>query len=121
MYAYIYTCIYIYIYICTYIHACIHICTLTYITRTCMYMCVYVVMYISCSNSHRWNKGYNHLIFSMLSGEYSSYNTTPDFIYEHAMLAGSALDIINYRTGFDISIPIYNSLTIGEYKLDYYR
>ena len=108
---------YIHIYVLAYIHT-LHI--HTYI-HTYIHVCICSCVCISCSNSHRWNKGYNHLIFSMLSGEYPSYNTTPDFIYEHAMLAGSALDIVNYRTGFDISIPIYNSLTIGEYKLDYYR
>ena len=47
----------------------------------------------------------------MLPGQYPTYNSIPDISYGQAMLAGSSLDSTDYRMDYDISIPIYNSLT----------
>ena len=55
------------------------------------------------------------MIFSMLPGEYPSYSSTPDLDYGKAMLAGSSLDVTNYRMNFDISIPVFNALTRTTY------
>jgi glucuronyl/N-acetylglucosaminyl transferase EXT2 len=58
-----------------------------------------------------WNSGTNHIIFSMLPGQHPTYNVTPDFLYDKAILAGSQFNTISYRIGFDLAIPVYNSLT----------
>ena len=47
----------------------------------------------------------------MFSGRYPSYNSTPDFVYDKAILAGAQFNVQNYRIGFDVSIPVFNSLT----------
>lgn len=44
----------------------------------------------------------------MLPGQ---YNKTPDFNYDKSMLASAQLTVQSYRIGFDISIPVFNSLT----------
>lgn len=47
----------------------------------------------------------------MLPGQYPSYNVTPDYNYGKAVLANSAFTLDNYRMGFDISLPVFNSFT----------
>ena len=61
--------------------------------------------------NYRWTDGENHIIFSMLPGQFPFYNTTPDFSYGRAVLAGGSFTPVSYRIGFDIALPVYNSLT----------
>ena len=47
----------------------------------------------------------------MLPGSSPDYNTTIDIAYGKAILAGGGLTESSYRRDFDVSIPVYNSLT----------
>ena len=47
----------------------------------------------------------------MLPGSSPDYNTTIDIAYGKAILAGGGLMENSYRRDFDVSIPVYNSLT----------
>lgn len=60
---------------------------------------------------YSWEDGSNHLIVNMLPGSSPDYNTTIDIGYGKAILAGSGFTEISYRRDFDVSIPVYNSLT----------
>ncbi|KAI6646744.1 Exostosin-2 [Oopsacas minuta] len=52
-----------------------------------------------------WNRGINHLIFSFLP---SISNSLPSVSTDRAGVASPGLLYHEYRTGFDISIPVYN-------------
>ena len=52
-----------------------------------------------------WNKGANHLVFSFLP---SRPNSRPSISTQRAMLASPGLTYSEYRTGFDLSLPMYN-------------
>jgi len=47
----------------------------------------------------------------MLPGSSPDYNTTIDVAYGKAILAGAGFSENSYRRGFDVSLPVYNSLT----------
>lgn len=47
----------------------------------------------------------------MLPGSSPDYNTTIDIAYGKAMLAGGGFTENSYRQDFDVSVPVYNSLT----------
>ncbi|XP_019860562.1 PREDICTED: exostosin-2-like [Amphimedon queenslandica] len=71
------------------------------------------------NNLKLWNNGSNHLIFSMLPWQKSHPNTTvPVYNYGKVLLMGGAFTVSNYRPGYDISIPVFNPLTI---KYDYHQ
>merc|ERR1719284_1609267 len=45
----------------------------------------------------------------MIPGVHSSYDTSFQVSYDKAILAGGMLNVWNYRTLFDVSIPVYSS------------
>ena len=47
----------------------------------------------------------------MLPGGEPDYNTKLDVNIDKAMVAGGGFSAWSYRPGFDISIPVFNSLT----------
>ena len=55
--------------------------------------------------------GKNHLLFNMLPGGPPDYNSTLDVATDKAILAGGGFATWSYRTGYDVSIPVYNALT----------
>lgn len=55
-----------------------------------------------------WNSGENHLIFNMIPGSVPDYNTVIDVSIGKAMIAGAGLSTLTYRSGFDISLPVYS-------------
>ncbi|XP_012279069.1 exostosin-2 [Orussus abietinus] len=57
-----------------------------------------------------WNKGKNHLLFNMIPGFAPNYNSFLNVPIGEAMLAGAGLSSMVYRTGFDISLPVYSTL-----------
>ena len=69
--------------------------------------------------SYSWKKfgGKNHLIFNQIPGEHPHFNTILDIQTAEAILAGGSFSYSSYRPGFDVSIPVINSLTrfpVGE-------
>ena len=52
-----------------------------------------------------WNQGVNHLILSFLP---SRPNSLPSLSSDRAMVASPGLLYSEYRTGFDLSLPMYN-------------
>ena len=52
-----------------------------------------------------WDKGMNHLVFSFLT---SLPNSLPSVSTDRASVASPSLLYSEYRTGFDISLPVYN-------------
>ena len=79
-------------------------------TLVCCFL-AYVFCVILLYLPFSWNSGQNHVIFSMLSGTYPHFNSTPDVLYDCAVIAGGSLHSTTYRRGFDVAIPVYNSLT----------
>ncbi|XP_066600643.1 exostosin-2 [Prorops nasuta] len=57
-----------------------------------------------------WNNGENHLIFNMVPGGVPDYNPVLDVAIGKAMIAGASLSSSTYRSGFDISLPVYSPL-----------
>ncbi|KAF3422411.1 hypothetical protein E2986_02534 [Frieseomelitta varia] len=57
-----------------------------------------------------WNNGENHLIFNMVPGSVPDYNTVIDVPVGKAMIAGAGMSSLTYRSGFDISLPVYSPL-----------
>ena len=55
--------------------------------------------------------GRNHLLFNMLPGGPPDYNSSLDVATDKAILAGGSFATWSYRTGYDISIPVFNALT----------
>lgn len=47
----------------------------------------------------------------MLPGASPDYNMTIDIAYGKAILAGGGFTENSYRRDFDVSIPVYNSMT----------
>lgn len=66
-----------------------------------------IAVFLSYNNS--WNGGENHLIFNMVPGSVPDYNTVLDVSVGKAMIAGAGLSTLTYRSGFDISLPVYSS------------
>ncbi|XP_015584930.1 exostosin-2 [Cephus cinctus] len=58
-----------------------------------------------------WDKGENHLIFNMIPGSVPDYNPMLDVPIGEAMIAGAGMSSLTYRSGFDISLPVYSPLT----------
>ncbi|OCT83685.1 exostosin glycosyltransferase 2 L homeolog isoform X1 [Xenopus laevis] len=59
----------------------------------------------------RWDRGINHLLFNMLPGGPPDYNTALDVPRDRALLAGGGFSTWTYRQGYDVSIPVYSSLS----------
>ncbi|XP_044537792.1 exostosin-2-like [Gracilinanus agilis] len=59
----------------------------------------------------RWDRGTNQLLFNMLPGEPPDYNTALDVPRDRALLAGGGFSTWTYRQGYDVSIPVYSSLS----------
>lgn len=55
-----------------------------------------------------WENGENHLLFNMLPGQYPEFNTVFDVNTDKALIAGAGFDSWTYRSGFDISLPIWS-------------
>ena len=47
----------------------------------------------------------------MIPGQEPDFNTSLDVHIDKAILAGGGFSTWSYRPGFDISIPVFNSLT----------
>ncbi|XP_065191203.1 exostosin-1a-like [Sycon ciliatum] len=54
-----------------------------------------------------WNGGKNHVLFNLFSGTWPDYQESLGFDTGHAMLAKASIHRDNFRTGFDISIPLF--------------
>ncbi|XP_028414208.1 exostosin-2-like isoform X2 [Dendronephthya gigantea] len=55
--------------------------------------------------------GKNHLIFNMFPGQHPDFNTSLDVETDKALLGCGGFSSWSYRPTFDISIPVFNSLT----------
>ena len=64
-----------------------------------------------------WNHGSNNLLFNMLPGKAPDYSTTLDVACDKAIIAGGGFSHWTYRSGFDVSIPVFSSLASNA-KLD---
>lgn len=58
-----------------------------------------------------WGGGRNHLLFNFLPGKHPDYRTAVELDSGEAVLAGAGFSSQSYRSGFDVSIPMYNILT----------
>ena len=58
------------------------------------------------SNLQYWNDGRNHLIFNFYSGSWPDYSETLDFDTGKAILAKTSFNVLHYRPGFDVSVPL---------------
>ena len=55
-----------------------------------------------------WNGGTNHLVFNLYSGTYPDYaETALKFNVERAILAKASMSEEFYRSGFDVSLPLF--------------
>lgn len=55
-----------------------------------------------------WNGGENHLLFNMLPGSRPSYETIVEVPRGKALVAGGGFSSWSYRSGYDVSIPVFN-------------
>ncbi|XP_034951756.1 exostosin-2 [Chelonus insularis] len=58
-----------------------------------------------------WNGGENHIIFNMIPGSFPDYNTTLDVKLGKAIIAGAGFSTLTFRSGFDISLPVFSSIS----------
>nr|CAD7570759.1 unnamed protein product [Timema californicum] len=61
------------------------------------------------SLSH-WKDGENHLIFNMLPGSGPDYNSVVELSLGQALIAGGGFSSWTYRSGFDVSLPVYSPM-----------
>lgn len=54
-----------------------------------------------------WNQGRNHLVFNLYSGTWPNYLEDLGFDLGYAILAKASISTIRYRSGFDISLPLW--------------
>ena len=54
-----------------------------------------------------WNDGRNHLIFNLFSGTWPDYSEYLGFDINQAILAKASFSLYTYRSGFDISLPLF--------------
>ena len=54
-----------------------------------------------------WNNGENHLVFNLYSGTWPDYLEDLGFDLGHAMLAKASISYQKYRSGFDVSLPLW--------------
>ena len=54
-----------------------------------------------------WNNGRNHIVFNLYSGTWPDYLEEFGFHLGEAILAKASLSDINYRPGFDVSLPLF--------------
>ena len=54
-----------------------------------------------------WNNGQNHLVFNLYSGTWPDYNEDLSFDLGKAILAKASISFEKYRSGFDISLPLW--------------
>ena len=68
-----------------------------------------------------WNNGQNHLIFNLYSGTWPDYLENLNFDLGQAILAKASMSFEKYRSGFDISLPLWteNHPLIGTHRADY--
>ncbi|KAL1459980.1 hypothetical protein WDU94_011922 [Cyamophila willieti] len=63
------------------------------------------------SSLPHWRQGENHVLFNMVSGASPEYSTVVELYSGKAMIAGAGFNSWTYRHGFDISLPVYSSLS----------
>lgn len=70
------------------------------------------------ANIPTWNNGENHLIFNLYSGTWPDYLEDLGFDLGQAMLAKASISYQKYRSGFDISLPLWGEShpTKGKFK-----
>ena len=54
-----------------------------------------------------WNNGRNHLVFNLYSGTWPDYSEDLGFDLGQAILAKASISFEKYRSGFDISLPLW--------------
>ena len=59
------------------------------------------------SNVAGWNHGKNHVVFNLYSGTWPDYLEELGFDLGHAILAKASISSKKYRSGFDISLPLW--------------
>ncbi|CAB4067588.1 EXT1 [Lepeophtheirus salmonis] len=60
------------------------------------------------ANLPYWNGGLNHVIFNLYSGTYPDYAEDLNFDAGKAILAKASIANLNYRPGFDVSLPLFH-------------
>ena len=68
-----------------------------------------------------WNNGQNHLVFNLYSGTWPDYNEDLSFDLGKAILAKASISFEKYRSGFDISLPLWtlNHPVKGTHRADF--
>jgi glucuronyl/N-acetylglucosaminyl transferase EXT2 len=61
---------------------------------------------------YSWKYGENHLIFNMIPGAVPDYSTVVELSLGHAIVAGAGFSSWTYRSGFDISLPVYSPVVM---------